>query len=310
MAPAIYDEVHVTVTGADAVFAAKGSRLAFDGFLRAYNFDEEKEPVKPENAADGEAEDDDAPTNKQLPPLKVNEAVKALKITPQQHFTKPPLPYSEALLVKALEQHGVGRPSTYAATVGMIKKRGYVEVRKRRLFPTELGREVHTVLATRLPGLFEVPFTAAMESALDEIAAGEREGKAYLKAFWQQVSPQFGENVVQAVVTARPSTKTSRAATTSSGTKTRRSATTRTRTKTAGSTPSSRTRTKTPRSAPKPDASDAAPAPAPAPAPAVPASELGVCPKCGKPLVKRTGPRGAFVGCSGFPKCRFTRNLA
>jgi DNA topoisomerase-1 len=300
MAPAIYDEVHVTVTGADAVFAAKGSRLAFDGFLRAYNFDEEKEPARPENAADAEA-DDDTPTNKQLPPLKVNEPVKALKITPQQHFTKPPLPYSEALLVKALEQHGVGRPSTYAATVGMIKKRGYVEVQKRRLFPTELGREVHTVLATRLPGLFEVPFTAAMESALDEIAAGEREGKAYLKAFWQQVSPQFGENVVQAVVAARPSTKTNRAASTRSGTNITGSTTTRTRTKTARSTTSSRTGTKAARSAPKPSATEAAPAPA---------SALGVCPKCGKPLVRRTGARGEFVGCSGFPKCRFTRNLA
>ena len=169
---------------------------------------EEKEPAKPENADD--AEDDDAPTNKQLPPLKVNEPVKALKITPQQHFTKPPLPYSEALLVKALEQHGVGRPSTYAQTVGTIKKRGYVEVQKRRLFPTELGREVHAVLSSKLPGLFEVPFTAAMESALDEIAAGQRESKAYLKAFWQQVSPQFGETVIQAVVAARSGTKATR----------------------------------------------------------------------------------------------------
>jgi DNA topoisomerase-1 len=294
MASAIYDEVHVTVVGQDAVFSAKGSRLAFDGFLRVYNFDEEKEPVKPENGANAsenvdEAEDD-APTNKQLPPLKVNQPVKALKITQQQHFTKPPLPYSEALLVKALEQHGIGRPSTYAQTVGTIKKRGYVEVQKRRLFPTELGREVHAVLSSKLPGLFEVPFTAAMESALDEIAAGQRESKAYLKAFWQQVSPQFGETVVQAVVMAR------------SATKTRRSTTTRSGTKTARSTTSPHTGTKTTHSARKPSVSKAAPAPAVV-------SELGVCPQCGKPLVKRTGQRGAFVGCSGFPKCRFTKNL-
>ncbi len=208
MASAIYDEVHVTVVSPEAVFSAKGSRLAFDGFLRVYNFDEEKELVKPENA--DEVGDDDAPINQQLPPLKVNEPVKALKITFQQHFTQPPLSYSEALLVKALEQHGIGRPSTYAQTVGTIKKRGYVGVQKRRLFPTELGREVHAVLSSKLPGLFEVPFTAAMESALDEIAAGQRESKAYLKAFWQQVSPQFGETVIQAVVTARSGTKTTR----------------------------------------------------------------------------------------------------
>jgi DNA topoisomerase-1 len=287
MASVIYDEVHVTVVGADAVFSAKGSRLAFDGFLRAYNFDEEKEPVKPENADD--AEDDDALTNKQLPPLKVNEPVKALKITPQQHFTKPPLPYSEALLVKALEQHGVGRPSTYAQTVGTIKKRGYVEVQKRRLFPTDLGREVHTVLSSKLPGLFEVPFTAAMESALDQIAAGERESKAYLKAFWQQVSPQFGETIIQAVVAARPSAKTVRSSTTRSGTKTT-------------SSPSTRTSGKTTRAARQPRVSKATAAPAVV-------SELGVCPQCGKSLVRRTGKRGAFVGCSGFPKCRFTKEL-
>ncbi len=287
MAAAIYDEVHVTVVGAEAVFSAKGSRLAFDGFLRVYNFDEEKEPTKPENA--DEAEGDDTPINKQLPPLKVNEPVKPIKITPQQHFTKPPLPYSEALLVKALEQHGVGRPSTYAQTVGTIKKRGYVEVQKRRLFPTELGREVHTVLSNKLPGLFEVPFTAAMESALDEIAAGQRESKAYLKAFWQQVSPQFGETVIQAVVTARPGTKKTRSTSSRSGTRTARST-------------SNRSTTRTTRSVRKPSASKAASAP-------VVVSELGVCPQCGKPLVRRTGKRGAFVGCSGFPKCRFTKNL-
>jgi len=122
-----------------------------------------------------------------------------------------------------------------------------------------------------------VPFTAAMESALDEIAAGERESKAYLKTFWQQVSPQFGETVVQAVVAARPSTKTSRSSTPRSGTKTARS----------------------PRqlSISKATATSAV------------VSELGLCPRCGKLLVKRTGKRGAFVGCSGFPNCRFTKEL-
>ena len=286
MASAIYDEVHVTVVSADAVFSARGSRLGFDGFLRVYNFAEEKEPATPENADD--AEGDDIATNKQLPPLKVNEPVKAFKISPQQHFTKPPLPYSEALLVKALEQHGVGRPSTYAQTVGTIKKRGYVEVRKRRLFATDLGREVHRVLSDKLPGLFEVPFTAAMETALDEIAAGQRESKTYLKAFWQQVSPQFGETVIQAVVTARPGAKTTRSPP-RAGTKTARS-------------PSPGSGRRTTRSVRQPSASEAASVPNVI-------SELGGCPQCGRPLVKRTGKRGAFIGCSGFPKCRFTQNL-
>ncbi len=267
MASAVYDEVHVTVVGAEAVFSAKGSRLAFDGFLRVYNFAEEKE-VKPENAENA-AEDDETPTNQQLPPLSVKEPVRVVKMTSQQHFTRPPTPYSEALLVKALEQHGVGRPSTYAQTVSILKKRGYVSVEKRKLIPTELGRAVHQVLDSKLPGLFEVPFTAAMESALDEIAAGQRESKAYLKAFWSQVSPQFGEAVIQAVVAPRP------------GAKTAQSASARPR----------KTRS------------------AKAAAPAAATSEAGICPRCGKPLVKRSGKNGAFIGCSGFPKCRFTQNI-
>lgn len=267
MAAAVYDEVHVTVAGGDAVFSAKGSRLVFDGFLRMYNFAEEKEN-KPENA-DEDAQDENEIPNKQLPALTVGEAVRALKITPHQHFTKPPSAYSEALLVKALEQEGVGRPSTYAQTVATLKKRGYVSIQSRKLAPTALGKEVHQVLSSKLPGLFEVPFTAQMEAALDEIAAGRQEGKTFLKAFWSQVSPLFGETVLEAVVITQDRSKSGRSSTA----------------RKQGS----------PR---KKKASTAALNP-----------ELGVCPQCSKPLVKRIGKHGEFIGCSGFPKCRFTKNL-
>jgi DNA topoisomerase I len=271
MAPAVYDEIHVTVLGGEAVFSAKGSLLAFDGFLRMYNFVQEQESKSGAPSEEGEDEDEGS-TNKELPPLKAGEGVTALKITPQQHFTKPPTPYSEALLVKALEKHGVGRPSTYAQTIATLKKRDYVAVQKRKLHPTDLGREVHGVLSSKLPGLFDVEFTAQMESALDEIAAGQRESKAYLKDFWVQVSPLFGERVIQAVVTAKASSK---------------------RGKSTG-------KPRTPRK-PSKAKSDAAPAPVTA---------LGVCPQCGKALVKRKSKRGEFIGCSGFPTCRFTSNLS
>jgi DNA topoisomerase-1 len=264
MAPAVYDEVHVAVVGGDAVFSAKGSRLAFDGFLRMYNYVQEQEPTE-----DGESEEEGS-TNKELPPLRVDEAVKALKMTPQQHFTKPPTPYSEALLVKALEKFGVGRPSTYAQTLATLKRRDYVKVQKRKLHPTELGREVHQVLSSKLPGLFDVTFTAQMEAALDEIAAGQREGKVYLKDFWVQVSPLFGERVIQAVLTARPSSKR------------RKSAKSRQPRK-----PSRKKKDK-----------------------ATVVGKLGACPQCGKPLVKRKGKRGDFIGCSGFPDCRFTSQIS
>ena len=112
MANAVFNEVHVSVAGGTALFSAKGSQRAFDGFLRVYGYDEEKEVIKRADEEDEEA----TPTNKQLPRLKAGERVQPLKMTPQQHFTKPPAPYTEALLIKALEQHGIGRPSTYAQT--------------------------------------------------------------------------------------------------------------------------------------------------------------------------------------------------
>jgi DNA topoisomerase-1 len=264
MANAIYNEVHVKVAGGQAIFSAKGSQLAFDGFLRAYNFTEDKEQVKREDEADA----DDEPVNKQLPPLKTGESVQALKLTPQQHFTKPPTPYTEALLIKALENNGVGRPSTYAQTVATLKQRGYVDVMSRKLAATALGREVHQVLSSKLSGLFEVEFTAQMETALDNIAAGKQNGRDYLHNFWSQVSPLFGQQVIAATLAQTASPKRA----------TRRTTTRRTTAKPKSTT--------------------------------IPiSSEYGVCPKCGKPLVKRNGKNGEFLGCSSFPKCRHTQNI-
>jgi DNA topoisomerase I len=274
MANAVFNEVHVRVIGGDAVFSAKGSQLAFDGFLRVYGYSEEKETVKR-----ADEEDDDTPVNKQLPPLKAGEPVKALKLTPQQHFTKPPAPYTEALLVKALEQHGVGRPSTYAQTVVTIKKRGYVDIQSRKLTATALGKEVHQVLSMKLSGLFEVQFTAQMEMALDEIAAGKQNGRDYLRAFWTQVSPLFGQQIITATLS-----QVSRAPAKEKG---ESSAPKRTR----------RATSRKPSTKAKPPVHTAV------------SAEHGVCPQCGKGLVKRKGPRGEFLGCGGFPKCRYTRPL-
>lgn len=281
MANAVYDEVHVTVIGEPAVFSAKGSKLVFDGFLRVYGFSEEKEQAK---RADEAEDDDEMPVNKQLPPLKAGEPVQALRLTPQQHFTKPPSPYTEALLVKALEQHGVGRPSTYAQTISTIKKRGYVEVNKRQLASTALGKEVHQVLDSKLKGLFEVPFTAQMETALDDIAAGKQNSREYLKAFWGKVSPLFGPAVIEATINQaeRPARGRTKSASTSDE---------------AGESAAPKKPRRT-RTAKKESA-----------APLADSILYGLCPKCNKPLVKRKGPRGEFLGCSGFPRCRHTSPL-
>jgi DNA topoisomerase-1 len=275
MANAIFNEVHVSIVGGAALFSAKGSQLAFDGFLRVYGYDEEKEVIK---RAD-EEDEEETPTNKQLPSLKSGEPVQVRKLTPQQHFTKPPAPYTEALLIKALEQNGVGRPSTYAQTVATIKQRGYVAILNRKLAATALGQEVHQVLSTKLPGLFEMTFTAQMETKLDEIAAGTQNGRDYLQGFWTQVSPLFGERVITATLAQTAPSH-------SAG---------------EGDAPSKKQtrRTRSGQSARKTKATASVPV----------NSEFGVCAKCGKAMVKRKGPRGEFLGCSGFPKCRFTRPL-
>ena len=276
MANAIFNEVLVSVIGGAALFSAKGSQLAFDGFLRIYGYSEEQEAVK---RAD-EEDEEDTPTNKRLPRLKAREPVQPIKLTPQQHFTKPLAPYTEALLIKALEQHGVGRPSTFAQTVATIKQRGYVAILNRKLAATALGKEVHQVLSTKLPGLFETSFTAGMENTLDEIAAGKQNGRDYLRGFWTQVSPLFGQQVITATL--------AQAAKSTSGSEGDATAPKRTR------------RTKSTATPRKAAAKVATPV----------SSEYGVCPTCGKALVKRKGPRGEFLGCAGFPKCRFTRALA
>ena len=195
MPPAVYDEVHVDVSGGEAVFSAKGSRLAFDGFLRVYNLDEERE------------QDDNEKTT-QLPPLTQGEPMTPEVFTPQQHFTQPPYRYSEATLIKALERVGVGRPSTFASMVGTLKRRKYATLKRRKLISTALGREVNDVLITQLAGLFEVGFTAEMETALDEIAVGKRDSTTYLKTVWDDIAPRFGETVVHKTVTAKPTTRT------------------------------------------------------------------------------------------------------
>ncbi len=280
--PEEYWTITALFKAAGGEFSAKRSQLAFDGFLRLYNYSEEKDQIKRTDDIDS---DDDEPINTQLPLLTVGERVQALKLTPAQHFTKPPAPYTEALLVKALEQHGVGRPSTYAQTIATVKERGYVDVDKRKLAATVLGKQVHTVLDSKLKGLFETAFTAQMETALDEIAAGTQNGPDYLRGFWAQVSPLFGSAVIQATLGQKE-------ATTSQGDipvveddqKMQRTARAATLPKTPVSSKSLATTPVT--------------------------NKHGVCPQCHKPLLKRRGSRGEFLGCSGFPACHFTRNLS
>ena len=170
MSPAIYDSTTVDVEAGRYLFRASASRVAFDGFLRVY------QDVKENNSEE--------PEENRLPVLKEEERLNLLELSPKQHFTKPPPRFSEATLIKELEENGIGRPSTYAQIVSTIKQRKYVESKNRRLFPTELGKTVNQILVRNFPDVFEVKFTATMEEELDKIEQGKEEWVKVLKDFY------------------------------------------------------------------------------------------------------------------------------
>lgn len=175
MAPAVFDTVRVDLNNNGVIFRSTGQTLKFNGFLKVY-----------EEGTD-EKEDE---TENRIPELTENATVKSEKIEPKQHFTQPPPRYTEARLVKTLEESGIGRPSTYAPTIETIQKRNYVKLDQRRFVPTELGEIVNEQVTNYFPDIIDVAFTKEMESQLDEIADGKKEWVAVIDEFYKGFSPQ------------------------------------------------------------------------------------------------------------------------
>jgi DNA topoisomerase-1 len=180
MAPAVYDTIAVEILAGAAeeeekpyLFRASGSSLRFKGFLIVY-----------EEAKDEDEEEEEEGERDEIPPLTVDELLKLLQLLPDQHFTKAPPRYTEASLVRALEEYGVGRPSTYAPIMSTIQQRGYAERRDGRLHPTEVGIIVTDLLVDSFPEYIDVNFTAQMEDDLDLIAGGERDWVPVLHDFY------------------------------------------------------------------------------------------------------------------------------
>jgi DNA topoisomerase-1 len=173
MIHATLDTVSVDLSAdKDNFFRANGSTLVNPGFMAVYQ----------EGADDAKADDSD---EKMLPPLEEGNKVKLLKIKPEQHFTEPPPRYSEASLVKALEEYGIGRPSTYASIISTLQMREYVEMDKKRFIPTDVGRIVNKFLTEHFTNYVDYDFTAHMEDDLDAISRGEQDWVPVLKNFWQ-----------------------------------------------------------------------------------------------------------------------------
>jgi len=180
MAPAVYDQTTVDIAaGPRFVFRATGSVLKFAGYTAVYEEGVDDAPA--DGAQNGKA----AKGRPLLPKLDQNEALDVKAIEPKQHFTEPPPRFTEATLVRALEENGIGRPSTYSAIVETIQARGYVEQLERRFHPTEIGEAVNDLLVEHFNEIVDLTFTASMESQLDELA--ERGGD------WQQTARVLGD---------------------------------------------------------------------------------------------------------------------
>ncbi|MDR3013069.1 MAG: type I DNA topoisomerase [Chitinispirillales bacterium] len=179
MENALFDSTRVDISGGGCVFRASGSIMKFDGFLALY--DETTE----DTADTGEGQ------NEKLPEMEKSDAVDKLKLVDKQHVTQPPPRYTEASLVRELEDKGIGRPSTYAQIIDTLKRRKYTTVEARRFSPTEIGYMVKNTLIKEFPDVFDVGFTADMELTLDKIEAGDVDWIKVLKDFYEPFSDRL-----------------------------------------------------------------------------------------------------------------------
>lgn len=184
MAPAVFSVTSIDINAGKYLFKVSGSRLLFAGFTQVYASEKKEE-------------------EKVLPSLLKDEELKLLNLIPSQHFTEPPPRYTEASLVKALEEDGIGRPSTYAPIIQTIVGRDYVRREKRQLSPTELGTVVTDILTKHFPRVLDIEFTARMEEELDEIEDGKKDWINVLRVFYKPFSERLREaeqNIVKEVI--------------------------------------------------------------------------------------------------------------
>lgn len=171
MSDAKLNQTSITLDNNNTTFKASGSVLVFDGYLKVYDKFESSE-------------------NKVLPKLKVGDELKAKEIVKDQHFTKPPARYTEAKLIKAMEELGIGRPSTYASTISTLTQRGYVKIIEKKLNPTEVGITTTDKLQEFFSDLINVKYTAKMEEDLDKVAEGKKVWYKILESFYKEFEPE------------------------------------------------------------------------------------------------------------------------
>jgi DNA topoisomerase-1 len=269
MAPAVYDQTQAEIEGGEYIFRANGSVLTFDGFYKVWERDE-----------NGETE---------LPELAAGEDLEYHSVKPEQHFSQPPPRYSEATLIKELEQRGIGRPSTYAPIVETITKdHGYVEIKDRRLHPSPIGEAVNAIMVEHFKVISDDDYTATLEKRLDEVENGSQEWVPVVSDFYGPL-----QQMLTAAEEATPADTDEVCPLCNEGHLVRKAS------RYGPFMGCSRYPKCKFRRALTPDGE-------------LPQPKLleEKCPDCGRPLQLRTGRYGEFTGCSGYPDCKYIKRDA
>jgi len=289
MNPAVYDQTTVDIAAKDYVFRATGRVMKFDGFLAVYeeSADEDAKPLEPDDEQD-----------LRLPQLREGEKLKLIDLMPRQHFTEPPPRYTEASLVKALEEKGIGRPSTYVTILTTIQDRDYVTKDQGKFKPTELGTVVTDMLVKHFEDIFDIQYTARMEEELDEVEEGKMTWVEALDEFYKKFQKDLKrasknmENLKkQEIPTDEVCEKCGSPMVIKWGQFGRFMA--------CSAYPECKnTKEITSDEAPKEGEASAENA------------EPEPCENCGKPMALKRGRFGQFLACTGYPDCKTTRKLA
>lgn len=287
MTPAVFDQTTIDINAGRFTFRATGSVQKFDGFLKLY-----------QEGRDEQSEEDDDDAERTLPKVEKGENLKLNEITPNQHSTEPPPRYSEATLVKALEEKGIGRPSTYAAIMTTIQDREYVEKIESRFHPTALGTTVNDLLVASFEQLFDTAYTAKMEEDLDKIEDGNLDWRTAMRDFYDR----FSKNLEQAEESIKGKKK--------------QAIPTDEICENCGSgmvikfgrygqflacenyPECKTTREVTKKSDPSSENSNSEQT-----------EEVAPCELCGKEMALKRGRFGAFYGCTGYPECKNIRKI-
>jgi DNA topoisomerase-1 len=276
MPSATFLQTTVEIKADDAIFTATGTVPVFQGFTALY--------------MEGEDNQENGNGEKKLPSLSEGEILELLGLMPKQHFTQPPYRFSEATLIKELEEKGIGRPSTYATILSTIKEKGYVQLEKAKFSPTELGFVVNDLLVVNFPDIFDIEFTAQMEENLDKIEEGQRDWIDTLKEFY---SP-FQKDLEMAKVSMRD-VKREKIPTDATcercGSKMVKRWGKRGYFLACSSYPKCRYTREVEGNEENQLETEAR------------------CEKCGNPMVIKNGKFGRFLACSNYPTCKFTRSL-